>query len=83
MPTVLLVNGWRFHFFTNEENEPIHIHCEKGEKKCKYWLDVDTMEIREEFSRIMSSRDSREVKEILLQNFVEIVQEWNKFFDKK
>ena len=50
MPTVLLLNGWRFHFYTNELNEPIHIHAEKAERECKYWLDVDGFNIREAFS---------------------------------
>jgi hypothetical protein len=29
MPTVLFILGWRFHFYANENNEPIHIHAEK------------------------------------------------------
>ncbi len=31
MPTVLLINGYRFFFFSNEGNEPRHIHVEKGD----------------------------------------------------
>ena len=27
MPTILYVQGWRFHFFSNEGNEPIHVHA--------------------------------------------------------
>jgi hypothetical protein len=26
MPTVLLLNGFRFFFYSNENNEPVHIH---------------------------------------------------------
>jgi len=39
MPTVLRVGGFRFHFYSDEGNEPPHIHirCEHGE--CKFWLD--------------------------------------------
>lgn len=33
MPTVLYFYGWRFFFYSNEGNEPIHIHAEKGEMK--------------------------------------------------
>jgi len=25
--------GWRLFFYANEGNDPIHIHCRKGEKK--------------------------------------------------
>lgn len=38
MPTVLFKNGWRFFFFANEGDEPIHIHVMKAEKSCKYKL---------------------------------------------
>ena len=28
MPTILVILGWRFLFYANERNEPIHIHSE-------------------------------------------------------
>ena len=30
MPTVLLVEGYRFFFFSNEGQEPPHVHVRKG-----------------------------------------------------
>jgi len=47
MPTVLLISGWRLFFYSNEGHEPVHIHAEKAEMECKYWLHRDTFEIRE------------------------------------
>jgi hypothetical protein len=41
MPTILIVSGWRFFFYANERNEPMHVHCQKAEAEAKYWLDVD------------------------------------------
>lgn len=79
MPTVLYLKGWRFFFYSDEGNEPIHIHVQKGDSECKYWLDNDLYEIREAYSYGMSSRDTREVKKIILQNFDEIVDEWQTF----
>jgi len=35
MPTVLLINGFRFFFYSNENNEPIHIHVTKGNAEGK------------------------------------------------
>ena len=49
MPTILLIFGWRLFFYANEGNEPIHVHCRKGEKECKYWLDIEQQ--WEEFQR--------------------------------
>jgi hypothetical protein len=30
MPTVLIEQGFRFFFWSNENDEPMHIHVEKG-----------------------------------------------------
>ena len=39
MPTVLRVGGHRFFFFSEEGNEPPHIHVETAEDYAKFWLD--------------------------------------------
>jgi len=39
MPTVLIIKGYRFFFFSNEGSEPIHIHIEKAECYAKFWID--------------------------------------------
>ena len=49
MPTVLYIHGWRLFFYSNEGSEPIHIHAEKADKECKFWILVDEVEIKEEF----------------------------------
>jgi len=36
MPTVLLLYGFRFFFFSNEGNEPPHIPIEKAEAIAKF-----------------------------------------------
>ena len=78
MPTILQLSGWRFHFYTNEQNEPIHIHAEKAEKECKYWLDVEEFNIREAYGYNLSPRDRREVRKIIFEHFDYIVSEWRR-----
>ncbi len=39
MPTVLRVGRYRFYFFSNENNEPPHIHVKAGDDEAKFWLD--------------------------------------------
>ena len=79
MPTILLIMGWRFFFYANEGSEPIHIHCKKGDKECKYWIDSLNFDVQEAYSFNMSSRDQREVKKIIFEYFDFIEEEWNKF----
>jgi hypothetical protein len=38
MPTVLKIRSYRFHFYSDEGNEPPHIHVETPEGECKFWL---------------------------------------------
>jgi hypothetical protein len=38
MPTVLRVGRFRFFFFSNEGQEPAHIHVKAGEDEAKFWL---------------------------------------------
>jgi len=83
MPTILLIRGWRFFFYANEGDEPIHIHCRKGEKECKYWLDRQNFDLEEAFSYRMNGKDKREVKRMIFENFEYIEDEWKKFQARK
>jgi len=38
MPTVLRWNGYRFYFFSNERDEPPHVHIDKAGRSAKFWL---------------------------------------------
>lgn len=79
MPTVIMVFGWRLFFYSNEGNEPIHIHCSHAEKEAKYWLDVEQYDIVEVYSYHVNSRDRRILRKIIFQNFDRIVQAWEEW----
>jgi len=79
MPTVLLIDGWRFFFYANENTEPPHIHVRKAEKECKYWLDEKMFDAKEVFSYNMSSADKRTVRKIIFENFEYLKKEWKEF----
>ena len=83
MPTILLISGWRFFFYANENNEPIHIHCRKAESESKYWIDIDGYEAIEDYSYNMSPADKRNVRKIIFNHFDYIISEWNKFQESK
>jgi len=79
MPTILLIDGWRFFFYANERDEPIHIHCRKAEKECKYWLDVDNFDVLEAYSYNMNNKDKRIVKKMIFEYFEVIEKSWDDF----
>ncbi len=39
MPTILRIFNFRFHFYSDEGNEPPHIHVETPDGECKFWLE--------------------------------------------
>jgi hypothetical protein len=83
MPTILYIDGWRFFFYANEGDEPIHIHAQKAEKECKYWLDVKDFDVIEAFSYRMRQKDKRIVKKIIFEYFELIEKSWNDFQKRK
>ncbi len=79
MPTILMILGWRLFFYSNEGQEPIHVHCRKGELECKYWLNSETFEIQEAFAFNLSSKDKREIRKIIFGHFEYIEEQWEEF----
>jgi Domain of unknown function (DUF4160) len=79
MPTILFLNGWRFHFYSNEGNEPIHIHVQKAEMEAKFWLREDLFEVEEAFVYNMDSKEVREVRRIIFAHFDYLVEAWEKY----
>jgi hypothetical protein len=79
VPTVLYIRGWRLFFYANERNEPPHIHVRKGEAESKYWLDLESFDIREEYAYHWSAADRRVIRKIIFENFEYLVAEYEKF----
>ena len=66
-------------FYSNEGNEPPHVHCRKGDSECKYWLDADTFDAIEAYAYAMAPADRRTVRKIIFENFDYILKKWNRF----
>lgn len=67
----------------NERNEPIHVHCRKGNAEAKYWLDVETFEVVEAHAYNLSPAERRTVRKIVFEHFDYIVAQWNEFQEQK
>jgi hypothetical protein len=39
MPTAMKLGAYRFHFYSDEGREPVHIHVETPDGECKFLLD--------------------------------------------
>ena len=83
MPTILEILGWRLFFYSNENDEPIHIHARKASMECKYWIDVNEFDINEAYSFGLKDKDKRQIRRIIFDHFDYIVEQWNEFERRK
>jgi Domain of unknown function (DUF4160) len=79
MPTLLWENGFRFFFYSNENDEPCHIHIEKGNANAKYWL----MPIEHfAYAHNFNSKELSFIETIILDNKESFIKKWNGYFNK-
>ncbi|MDH5380555.1 MAG: DUF4160 domain-containing protein [Cyclobacteriaceae bacterium] len=77
MPTVIVINGFRLYFYSNENNEPIHIHIQKGDGNGKWWIDPG---LEEAYAYGFSSKERKQIELIVKENKDLIIERWNEFF---
>lgn len=71
------IEGYAFYFFSNENNEPMHVHVPKGDGLVKYWL--DTVALADDNGR-MKVQEVRRAEELVKKNRTRIMRVWNEYF---
>ncbi len=79
MPTVLRIGRFRFCFFSNEREEPAHIHIKAAENEAKFWLNPTQLGSNYGFS----SRELTELERMVEQNESFFLEVWNEYFRKQ
>jgi hypothetical protein len=76
VPTVFRDGPYRFFFFSNEGNEPVHIHIEAGSSYAKFWLEPVVV------ARSIGFRphELAECRSIIEENADKIRAKWNEHF---
>lgn len=64
MPTILRIVNFRFHFYSNEGNEPPHIHGRGSDGECKFWLEPIALA----GNRSITPHDLREIERLVFEN---------------
>jgi hypothetical protein len=77
MPRVLYLKGYEFFFYSNEGNEPMHIHVGKAEGIDKIWLEP---EVKINYMYDLSPKEEREIMEIVRENLELLKKSWNEYF---
>jgi Domain of unknown function (DUF4160) len=76
MPTVLRVGRFRFFFFSNEAQEPPHIHVKAAENEAKFWLEP----IQLEFNYGFWGRELNIIERLIRENHGSLLEAWNEYF---
>jgi hypothetical protein len=73
---VLRIGRFRFDFFSNEREEPAHIHVKAGEDEAKFWLGRAELAANYGFS----SRELKEIAKLVEENEQFFLEAWNEYF---
>lgn len=77
MPTILRKLGFRFFFYSNEGNEPPHIHVEKGNGRGKYWLEP----VEKSYMKDFTKQEEKKVEFIVHEEQELFKHKWYEYFD--
>jgi len=76
-PTVLRIKGYRFFFFSNDLNEPSHIHIESGECLAKFWLEPVMLSRSTGFN----SSELTHLRKLIDSKKSFLLEKWHEYFN--
>lgn len=83
MPSLFTISGYKVYFWSNDGNEPIHIHVSKGKPSpnaTKLWLTRSGGCILANNGSNIPIQELNELMEIISAQFFLICSEWKKHF---
>ncbi|MDE0223890.1 MAG: DUF4160 domain-containing protein [Gammaproteobacteria bacterium] len=75
-PTVLRHGPYRFYSYSNDADEPVHVHVERDAGAAKFWVDPVRVQRSGGFARSEILRITRLVREHREQ----IMEAWDDYF---
>lgn len=73
MPTILRVGPYRFYFFSNEGQEPPHIHVKSGGAQAKFWLNPAELAANHRFR----AHELNRIEQIVEEHQLEFWEAWH------
>ena len=81
MPTIFNIAGYRIYFYSNENNEPCHVHIAKGKgTSSKVWIEPE-IKLAHNDAQI-PKKDLKNILEFLKVSKDDILTAWRNFFAK-
>ncbi len=76
MPTILRIGPYRFFFYSDEGQEPRHIHVERDDAMAKFWLNP----VRLARSAGFGSAQLNRIQEHVEENADDLRRKWDEYF---
>ncbi|MGA1824891.1 MAG: DUF4160 domain-containing protein [bacterium] len=77
MPTALKIGPYRFFFYANDRDEPMHIHIEREDMISKFWLDPVRLQESGGFKR----SEILKIQRLVEKNKKVLMEAWNEYFN--
>ena len=78
MPEVFRTEGYVFYFYSNEGNEPMHIHVRRGGGFGKFW--IEPLELA--WAKGLKTPELARAEELIAEHRDLIHSKWHEVFDQ-
>ena len=85
MPTLFEIYGYRIFFWSNESNEPVHVHVCKGQptaEATKIWLPPESNPVLAHNNSRIPQKDLNRILKIVAMNRDSIIARWYDYFGR-
>lgn len=76
MPTVLRSGPYRLYFYSHEPNEPPHVHIDRDDQACKFWLEPVALARNLGFN----AKELRDLERLVIDNQQRLLEAWHEYF---
>jgi hypothetical protein len=76
MPTVLRSGPYRLYFYSHEPNEAPHVHIDRDDQSCKFWIEPVALARNLGFS----AKELRDLERLVIDNQQRLLEAWHEYF---
>ncbi len=76
MPTVLRSGPYRLYFYSHETTEPPHIHIDRDNRSCKFWIETVALARNLGFN----PKELRDIESLVIEHQKILTEAWYEYF---
>lgn len=76
MPTIFRSGPYRLYFYSHETNEPPHVHIDRDDQSCKFWLQPVGLARNLGFN----ANELRDLERLVIDNQQQLLEAWHEYF---